>query len=88
MSLPSNVLQLPKLGRKRVARIFSIGGPDEQEAPSQLSRKLRDLGFEEDREVEILHTGPFGSFPIAVRIGRSVFAMRKAEAEHITVIAS
>lgn len=80
------VFQLTQLGRRCCARIVSIGTGDDN---TQLSiRRLRQIGFEEDKEVEILHTGPFGRDPIAVRVDRMVLAIRRAEASLITVKAS
>ena len=48
-------------------------------------RRLRNLGLDEGVEVEALHGGPFGRDPLAVRIGRTILAMRRAHARTIHV---
>jgi ferrous iron transport protein A len=48
-------------------------------------RRLRNLGLDEGVEVEVLHGGPFGRDPMAVRIGRMTLAMRRVHARVIHV---
>ena len=49
------------------------------------SRRLRNLGFDEGVGIESLHGAPFGRDPLAIRIGRMTVAMRRAQAQAITV---
>ncbi|MGD2133684.1 MAG: FeoA family protein [Maricaulaceae bacterium] len=51
----------------------------------ELETKLREIGFAEGDEVEILHVGPFGSASICVRLNRTMVALRRREAATIEV---
>jgi len=48
-----------------------------------LERKLREIGFCEGDEVELLKRGPIGGQPLAIRLNRRVIAMRRDEARAI-----
>jgi len=50
-----------------------------------LETKLREVGFSEGDEVEMLAHGPFGGRTLAVRLNRSIIALRGAEAAMIEV---
>jgi ferrous iron transport protein A len=49
----------------------------------ELERRLLELGFVEEEEIEVLHHGPIGRDPIAVKVGNQVLALRRAEAKEI-----
>ena len=49
------------------------------------ARRLRELGFDEGVEVEVLHRARFGRGPVACRIGRMTVALRRAVAATIHV---
>lgn len=49
------------------------------------SKRLRNLGFDEGVAIEALHGAPFGRDPLAVRIGRMMVALRRAQARSILV---
>ena len=49
------------------------------------AKRLRNLGFDEGVEIESLHGAPFGKDPLAVRIGRMMVALRRAQARAVTV---
>jgi ferrous iron transport protein A len=49
------------------------------------SRRLRNLGFDEGVRIEALHGAPFGKDPLAIRIGRMMVAMRRAQAQAVSV---
>ena len=49
------------------------------------ARRLRELGFDEGVEVEVLHRARFGRGPVACRIGRMTVALRRAVAAAILV---
>ena len=51
------------------------------------ARRLRELGFDEGVEVEVLHRAAWGRGPIACRIGRMQVALRRAVAAAIHVAA-
>ena len=52
----------------------------------ELERRLLELGFVEGAEVEVLHEGPLGGDPIAVRVNDTTIALRRREAMAILVI--
>lgn len=49
------------------------------------ARRLRELGFDEGVDVEVLHRARLGGGPIACRIGRMTVALRRAVAGAILV---
>ena len=50
-----------------------------------LESRLLDLGFVEGARIEVLHEGPWGRDPIAVRVFDTVIAIRRADAKVIQV---
>jgi ferrous iron transport protein A len=52
---------------------------------AELEAKLREVGFAEGDEVEMLARGPFWKRTIAVRLNRSIVALRGSEAAMIRV---
>lgn len=48
-------------------------------------KRLRNLGFDEGVEIEALHGAPFGKDPLAIRVGRMMVAMRRAQARAVSV---
>jgi ferrous iron transport protein A len=59
-----------------------MGRPDEQ-----LVRRLIEIGFLPGEPVRVMARAP-GDEPIAVRIGRSIFALRRFEADFVDVEAA
>ena len=55
---------------------------------SEIESRLIELGFVEGAEIKILHEGPIGRDPIAVRINGTTIALRRREAMAILVTAS
>ena len=53
---------------------------------AELERRLLELGFVEGARVEVLHEGPLGRDPIAVRVNDTTIALRRREAMAILVI--
>ena len=49
------------------------------------ARRLRELGFDEGVEVEVLHRAHVGRGPVACRIGRMTVALRRVIAAAIHV---
>ena len=54
-------------------------------AAVELERRLLELGFVEGAEVEVLHEGPLGRDPIAVRLNDTTIALRRREAMAVFV---
>jgi ferrous iron transport protein A len=73
-------MKLSQLPHGRKARITRVEG-----ATPELEAKLREVGFSEGDEVEMLAHGPFGGRTLAVRLNRSIIALRGAEAGMIVV---
>ncbi|MBY0381182.1 MAG: ferrous iron transport protein A [Xanthobacteraceae bacterium] len=51
----------------------------------EIERRLLELGFVEGASVEIMHEGPVGGDPIAVRVNNTTIALRRREAMAILV---
>ena len=85
MNAPAHfdVIGLDRLSVGKRARVVGVDWPalDDGEAC-----RLRHFGFEQDVIVELLHLGPFGRDPIAVRVGRMTVAIRRRHAGAISVI--
>jgi ferrous iron transport protein A len=75
-------LRLDELPARRPARIAGI---DWSMLRTKEAQRLRELGFDEGVGIEALHRGPFGSDPIACRVGRMTVAIRRAHAAAVTV---
>jgi ferrous iron transport protein A len=73
-------MKLRDLARGLNARIVAIEAGSEE-----LNARLRELGLSEGDEVELWAKGPFGANPIAVRLNRTIIALRRDEAEAIIV---
>src|ERR1700752_4147645 len=52
---------------------------------AEVERRLLELGFVEGAAVEVLHEGPLGRDPIAVRVNDNTIALRRREAMAIIV---
>ena len=77
-----DVIGLDRLPKGSKARVASVdwAGLDEGEA-----NRLRQFGFDEGVVVELLHLGPFGRDPLAVRVGRMTVAIRRKHAGAVGV---
>lgn len=58
-----------------------------RQAP-EIESRLIELGFVEGVEIKIIHEGPIGRDPIAVRINGTTIALRRREAMAILVTPS
>lgn len=47
--------------------------------------RLLEIGFVEGEPVRVMAIGPGGREPLAVRVGGTMFALRRHEAEHVLV---
>jgi ferrous iron transport protein A len=75
-------VRLDQLPLNRPATVSAIAWSDLAEGTA---RRLRELGFDEGVAVEALHVAPFGKDPIACRVGRMTVALRRAQAQAISV---
>lgn len=55
------------------------------ELDAAMLRRLAELGFIAGEPVQVLRRGPGGRDPLAVRVGDTLFALRRAEARCIEV---
>jgi len=88
--MPGNVAPQERLGAAKLGfrgRIVAIDATGCSRAlpPRELERRLLEMGFVEGAEVEIRNQGLFGRDPIAVRVNNATVALRRAEANAITV---
>ena len=75
--------ELSRGARARVVGMRPAKGEDEL----ALTRRLREIGFVEGEPVRVIAHGYPGREPIAVRVGRTTFALRRFEADRIIVVA-
>jgi ferrous iron transport protein A len=82
MGVVAAVLALAHLPRGQRAAVVELRahGPSAEQLPA----RLRELGFIEGEDVEVLTAAPGGG-PLAVRVGVTTFALRAAEAECVLV---
>ncbi|QGZ56272.1 FeoA family protein [Paraburkholderia acidiphila] len=57
-------------------------------APDPIAQRLRDLGFVPGEPVRVVARAPWGADPLLVQIGSTRFALRRAEAQRVSVTAS
>lgn len=72
---------LATLGRGRTATVQSV---DAEPANTNTAARLMALGFVPGESVKVVAAAP-GGFPIAVRVGGSIFALREHEAALVNV---
>lgn len=83
MSAPVKVpVSLETLPRRQHATVAAI---DWTRLAAPEARRLRELGFDEGVDIEVLHRARLGQGPIACRIGRMTVALRRAVAGAIHV---
>lgn len=73
-------MRLDLLKKGLPARVKALRGGD-----IALEAKLREVGFAENDEIEVVHIGPLGGKPICVRLNRTLVALRAEEAALIEV---
>lgn len=52
-----------------------------------IATRLRELGFVHGEAVTVIARGPFGADPLLIQIGYTRFALRRAEAARVRVVA-
>ena len=75
--------KLGELARGEAGIIVHVDGPDKD-----LVRRLMEMGFLEGAEVVLVHEAPVSRDPIAVRVRGAIIALRRNEANHISVVES
>ena len=73
-------MRLSELPRFEKAIVQSV---QDNEPNDKISRRLRELGFVNGEEVELLARGPVGADPLLIQIGFTRFALRRSEADRI-----
>lgn len=74
------IVELNSLSFGQLGRVAGFSSED-----GELETKLREIGFAEGDEVEVLHRGPVGGTPVSVRLARTIIALRRKEAAAILV---
>jgi ferrous iron transport protein A len=82
MGAVAAVMGLVRLPRGRAAAVADVQAASP--ALADLPIRLRELGFLDGEEVEVMASGLAGG-PLAVRVGGTTFALRIREAECVTV---
>jgi ferrous iron transport protein A len=77
-------MTLTELKTGATARVVSVA-PADGAAPTELGRRLAELGFLPGEAVRVVARGLLSRDPIAVRIGTGTFALRLFEAACIRV---
>jgi len=77
-----STVNLSELSPFTPAVVDSVSGLDSNDP---ISKRLRELGFVEGEPVSIVARGPIGADPLLVQIGYTRFALRRTEAQRVTV---
>ena len=70
---------LPQRASARIAAIVPHAMPD------AVAQRLEELGFVPGETIRVVARGPIGREPIAVQVGFTRFALRRAEAERVMI---
>lgn len=82
-------LTLASLRPGQSARVLRVALPRQGHGHDRnLVLRLLEIGFVPDETVRVVATGPGGREPIAVRVGNTLFALRRHEAEHVYITAA
>jgi ferrous iron transport protein A len=76
----TETLSLDRLKKGSVARVAGFA-----EGSDGLVAKLREIGFAEGDEVELMAKGWLGGAPLSIRLNRTLVALRKGEAALVKV---
>ncbi len=76
----NSTICLDRLEKGCIARVYGFDADD-----TGLVTKLREIGFAEGDEVELMGRGWLGGAPLSVRLNRTTIALRKNEARLIRV---
>jgi ferrous iron transport protein A len=73
---------LDRAAKGQHLRVLGLQAPA---AAPEWALRLAEIGFVEGEQVQLLRRGPIGGDPLMVRVGLSVFALRRAEAACVQV---
>jgi ferrous iron transport protein A len=76
---------LPLAALRKGARGVVSAVQEDSAADGTITRRLREIGFVPGERIEIIGTVWPGGDPLAVRIGSSIFALRRREAQTVMV---
>ena len=65
--------------------VARVGHETDDPEAIELERRLLEIGFVEGAKVEILHVGPIGGDPLAVKVDDARVAIRRREALSIMI---
>lgn len=85
--IPQYLSQVSAKRKGRIVGFATIEYQDERHESehSFMIKRLRDMGFEENSLFEVMHVGPIGGDPLAVKIEGMIVALRRSEAALIHV---
>jgi ferrous iron transport protein A len=75
-------MRLSDLGKGITAVVENV---DDMHAADPIARRLRDLGFVPGEPLRVVAHGPWGADPLLVQIGSTRFALRRSEANRVSV---
>jgi ferrous iron transport protein A len=75
------ILTLDQLPKRKRAKILAISAPE----TIAIEKRLLEIGFVEGAPVMLLHEAPFSKDPLIVRLRNNRIAIRRNEAQYITV---
>ncbi|WP_133498578.1 FeoA family protein [Cognatilysobacter terrigena] len=75
-------MKLSELPFRTAATVLAVEDAMPNDA---VARRLRELGFVGGEAVEVMAAGPIGAEPLLVQIGFTRFALRRREADRVTV---
>ena len=82
----SDTIKLSKARRGDRGVIVQVGGHcHHEEHALELERRLLELGFVEGARIELMHEGLLGRDPIAMKVNDMRVALRRHEADSLTV---
>jgi ferrous iron transport protein A len=73
------VLRLADMKKGQGGWICRLEGPD------GAVRRMLEMGLIEEAYVEVVHEAPFGRDPIAVRVRGALLAVRRQEAQYVSI---
>lgn len=77
-------MTLDKLPMRTIAFVDAVEDTDGNDL---IARRLREYGFVRGEQVEVVAAGPFRAEPLLIQIGTSRFALRRAEARRVRLLA-
>ncbi|WP_051378946.1 FeoA family protein [Derxia gummosa] len=76
---------MPALSQLRLNTDAIVSAVHDAHPDDVVARRLRDLGFVCGEVVRVIAVSPIGADPIVVQVGFTRFALRKSEADRVSV---